>query len=55
MRGVESARQGQGNGRCGEIIVVAQAARWSEGETVASNGCGSGFRCVYGDDDNGMQ
>ena len=48
MCGVESARQGQWNGRCGERMVVAHAARWSEGEIVASDRCGSGFRrgCV---------
>ena len=59
MCGVESVRQGQGNGQCGERMVVAQAARWSKGETVASDGCESGFRrgcvCVCGDDDNGVQ
>ena len=47
MRGVENARQGQWNGQCGERMVVAQAARWSEGETVTSGGCGSGFRKGY--------
>ena len=47
MRGVENARQGQGNGRFGERMVVAQAGRWSDGETRTSSRCGHGFRQVY--------